>query len=100
MADVISQTVMNAVFCVLGFLLMFMLNSITASIKDLRAADARLADSIVKLSEALASFQCVVAGQYVTNERLERLENALFRKLDRIEDQAAHRQSRRVDDDD
>lgn len=87
MSDALDQTVMNAIFAVLGFLLMFMLNSITASIKELRAADARLADSIAKLTEALAGFQVVVAGQYVTNERLERLETALFRKLDRIEDQ-------------
>lgn len=48
-------------------------------LKDLERADKQLSGKVTEL-------QILVAGQYVKKESFDKLSNALFSKLDRIED--------------
>jgi hypothetical protein len=49
------------------------------SLKELRCTDKELANKV-------ASIEVLVAGQYVKRDELDRSLDALFKKLDRIED--------------
>lgn len=49
-----------------------------ASLADLRSADSRL-------TEKVQSIEVLVAGNYVRREDLDKMTDALFKKLDRIE---------------
>lgn len=49
------------------------------SVRDLQDADKRLADKV-------SSIEVLVAGNYVKRDDLDKSVDAIFRKLDRIED--------------
>ena len=49
------------------------------SVRDLQDADKRLADKV-------SSIEVLVAGNYVKRDDLDKSVEAIFRKLDRIED--------------
>lgn len=48
------------------------------SLRDLRDADKELAEKVSKI-------EVLVAGEYVKHDDLDRLSDAIFKKLDRIE---------------
>jgi hypothetical protein len=54
------------------------LKVIWEALKDLQVADTQLATKVGQI-------EVLVAGQYVKREEMERLTNAIFTKLDRIE---------------
>lgn len=74
-----DQTIINWVLAGFGGLVGFLLNSVWQAVKDLQTADKELA---TKVSE----IEVLVAGAYVKKDELTSSVNALFAKLDRIED--------------
>ncbi len=73
-----SQTAINVLFALAGFLGAWVLNSLRDSIASLHKSDAELA---VKVQ----SIEVLVAGTYVKRDELERIAQALFAKLDKID---------------
>lgn len=73
-----SQTLLNLLFAVAGSLAGWVLKNVHEAVKDLQTADTAL-------SEKVHSIDVLVAGQYVRRSDLEKLTDALFRKLDIIE---------------
>ena len=73
------QVLFNIVIGLLGTIGGWLLNTMWSSLKDLQAADARLAEKV-------SAIEVLVAGQYVTREEFTTTMNALFLKLDRIQD--------------
>jgi hypothetical protein len=57
----------------------WVLNTIWGSLKDLQTADKALVDKV-------ASIEVLVAGRYVTRDEFNTSLNAIFSKLDRIQD--------------
>ena len=76
---ILDQTIVNWLLGGFGALIGFLLNSVWQSVKDLQNSDKALADKV-------ASIEVLVAGAYVKREELVSLSNALFSKLDKIED--------------
>jgi len=74
-----DQTIINWILAGFGGLVGFLLNSVWQAVKDLQTADKELA---TKVSE----IEVLVAGAYVKKDELTSSVNALFAKLDRIED--------------
>lgn len=64
---------------IIGVLGGIVLKTFSDSLKTLQAADGQLADKVQRI-------EVLVAGQYVTNNDLEKLSTALFHKLDKISD--------------
>lgn len=75
----VAQELFNWLLGGFGALMGFLLNSVWQTVKDLQAADA-------KLGEKVASIEVLVAGDYVRKDEFVTMTNALFAKLDRIED--------------
>lgn len=55
------------------------LKTMWESLRELRTADQ-------ELSNKVGAIEVLVAGQYIKRDEFDRLSNALFKKLDRIED--------------
>lgn len=72
------QTLFNVAVALAGFLGGWVLNNIKSSLDALHVADQ-------SLSEKVQSMEILVAGTYVKRDDVEKLANALFAKLDRIE---------------
>jgi hypothetical protein len=64
---------------IVGFLGGWVLNSLKESLKALQEADG-------VLSKEVQSIQVLVVGQYMKREEVERFIQAVFHKLDKIED--------------
>lgn len=73
-----TQTAINVSFGLTGLLGGWVLKFLHGELKALQVADTALT---VKVQ----SIEVLVAGEYVKREQLERMEEALFKKLDRIE---------------
>lgn len=73
------QVLFNIVMGVMGVFFGWLLNAAWTSLKELQKADA-------KLAEKVASIEVLVAGQYVTREEFSVAINAIFVKLDKIQD--------------
>lgn len=73
------QTIFNIVAGVAGFFGAFLMKIHWDSIKDLRSAHD-------KLSKRHVEIEVLVAGQYAKRDEVEKLGEAIFRKLDRIEE--------------
>jgi len=73
-----DQTLINWLLGGFGALIGFLLNAVWQAVKDLQTNDK-------EITEKVASIEVLVAGQYVHTTELERLSNALFAKLDKIE---------------
>jgi len=73
------QVLFNIVIGLLGTIGGWLLNTMWSSLKDLQAADT-------KLAEKVSAIEVLVAGQYVTREEFTTTMNAMFMKLDRIQD--------------
>lgn len=73
-----AQTAFNMVVGLVAFLGGWVLNSLKDSIKSLQSTDSELADKVQHI-------EVLVAGSYVKRDDLEKLSDALFNKLDKIE---------------
>ena len=74
-----DQTIINWLLAGFGGLIGFLLNAVWQAVKDLQAADKVLADKV-------GSIEVLVAGAYVKKDEFTSQMNALFAKLDKIED--------------
>jgi len=73
-----AQTAINLAFALVGVLGGWILNSLRDSIKTLHEQDGQLADKVQEI-------EVLVAGAYVKRDEMEKLSDAIFKKLDRIE---------------
>lgn len=73
------QVLFNIVIGILSAMGGWMLNTMWNSLKDLQSADT-------KLAEKVGAIEVLVAGQYVTRDEFTATMNALFLKLDKIQD--------------
>ena len=74
-----SQTLINYIIALVGFLGGWVLKVLWDSINELRAVDSNLIDKV-------AAIEVMVAGSYITRDEFQRTITAMFAKLDRIED--------------
>ena len=72
------QTLFNVAVALAGALAGWVLNNIKSSMDALHVADQQL-------SEKVQAIEILVAGTYVKRDDVDKLANALFAKLDRIE---------------
>jgi len=74
-----DQALVNWLMAGFGGLIGFLLNVVWQSVKDLQKADRVLA-------ERVGEIEVLVAGSYITKTDFTQVTDAIFRKLDRIED--------------
>lgn len=74
-----DQTIINWLLAGFGGLIGFLLNAVWQAVKDLQKADK-------DLTAKVAEIEVLVAGAYVKKDDLSKLSDAIFAKLDRIED--------------
>jgi len=73
-----DQALINWMMGGFGAAIAFILRVVWEGLRELQKADLELASRVNEV-------QLVVAGQYVKREDMERIQAALFAKLDRIE---------------
>ena len=73
------QTLFNIAGGLVGFLGGWWMKVLHESVRDLQDADKRLVDKV-------SSIEVLVAGNYVKRDDFDKSVEAIFRKLDRIED--------------
>lgn len=73
-----DQALINWMMGGFGAAIAFILRVVWEGLRELQKADLELAARVNEV-------QLVVAGQYVKREDLEKIQDALFKKLDRIE---------------
>lgn len=74
-----DQTIVNWMLAGFGGLIGFLLNAVWQAVKDLQKADT-------ELTKKVSEIEVLVAGAYVKKDDIDKLSNAIFAKLDRIED--------------
>lgn len=74
-----EQNLLNWAFGIINLILGAFIKAMWDSYKDLKKADAALADKV-------NSIEVLVAGQYVKRDDFDRVANAIFVKLDKISD--------------
>lgn len=74
-----DQTLINWLLGGFGALIGFLLNAVWQAVKDLQASDTKLADKV-------AEIEILVAGDYLRRDDFQHTVEALFKKLDKIED--------------
>lgn len=74
-----DQVIINWLFGLFSMLIGFLLRTIWQAVKDLQTADKELTDKV-------SAIEVLVAGQYVKHIDFNRVSDAMFKKLDRIED--------------
>ncbi len=74
-----DQALVNWMLAGFGGLIGFLLNVVWQAVKDLQNADKILADRVSEI-------EVLVAGSYITKTDFTNVTDAIFRKLDRIED--------------
>ncbi len=74
-----DQTIINWLLAGFGALIGFLLNAVWQTVKDLQTADKALAEKV-------GNIEVLVAGAYVKKGEFTQSINALFAKLDKIED--------------
>ena len=74
-----DQTIVNWLLAGFGGLIGFLLNAVWQAVKDLQKAD-------MDLTKKVSEIEVLVAGAYVKKDDIDKLSNAIFAKLDRIED--------------
>jgi F0F1-type ATP synthase membrane subunit b/b' len=75
----VDQTIINWLLAGFGTLIGFLLNAVWQAVKDLQTADKVLAEKV-------SNIEVLVAGAYVKKDEFTQSINALFAKLDKIED--------------
>lgn len=79
-----SQTLLNILFGLVAFFGGIWVRGIADSLKDLKKVDNDLAEKV-------QGIEILVAGKYTTREEMEKLSEAIFKKLDRIEGKLDHK---------
>lgn len=79
-----AQVLFNGAISLIGALGGWWLKAMWDAVKDLQTTDRILADKV-------ASIEVLVAGQYVRRDEFDRLVDALFRKLDKIQDKLSEK---------
>lgn len=74
-----DQALVNWLLAGFGGLIGFLLNVVWQAVKDLQKADK-------VLEERVGEIEVLVAGSYITRTDFTNVTDAIFRKLDRIED--------------
>jgi hypothetical protein len=74
-----EQSIINWLLTGFGALIGFLLNAVWQAVKDLQIADKAL-------TEKVGQIEVLVAGNYLRREDFEHTIEALFKKLDKIED--------------
>ena len=74
-----DQTIVNWLLAGFSALIGFLLNAVWQAVKDLQNADKVLAEKV-------GNIEVLVAGAYVRKDEFMSQMNALFAKLDKIED--------------
>ena len=74
-----DQNIINWLLASFGALIGFLLKAVWQAVKDLQTADKELADRVGEI-------EVLVAGSYITKTAFTSVTDAIFRKLDRIED--------------
>lgn len=80
-----TQTVINTLIATIGFLFGWLLKAVRESIRDLQTEHKNLTNSDKQLSDKVQAIEILVVGNYVKHDDLEKLRDAIFFKLDRIE---------------
>ena len=70
---------MNIAIGVMCSIFGWLLKTVWESVKDLQYADKSLAEKVTQI-------ELLVAGSYIKRDEIQVLHDALFRKLDKIED--------------
>ena len=78
MQEIDPQWLFNGLFTIIGTLGGWLLNNIRDAIRDLQRQDA-------DLSAKVQGMEVLVAGNYVKREDMDKMLDAVFRKLDKIE---------------
>jgi len=73
-----AQMIINILLGLSAFFGGIWVRGIADSMKELKKTDSELAEKVQKI-------EVLVAGDYVKREEMEKLGDALFKKLDRIE---------------
>lgn len=73
-----TQTIINSLLALVAFFGGVWVRGLSDSMKALQVTDKELVDKV-------QSIELLVAGKYVPREELKAFEEALFKKLDRIE---------------
>lgn len=71
------QMIFNILIGLISAMLGWWLNTVWASVNELRRADRELAEKV-------ASIEVLVAGEYVTRDEFNNVMSQVFNKLDRI----------------
>lgn len=79
-----DQSIFNIVIGIAGMLGGWWMKAMWEAVKDLKTADQELANQVSDL-------KVLVAGDYVRREMFDRLSDAIFVKLDRIENKLDHK---------
>lgn len=74
-----DQTIINWLLAGFGALIGFLLNAVWQAVKDLQNADKVIAEKV-------GSIEVLVAGAYVKKDEFAHTIEALFNKLNKIED--------------
>lgn len=74
-----DQSLINWLLGGFGALIGFLLNAVWQAVKDLQSADKQLVEKVSQI-------EVLVAGAYVKKDEFMSQMNALFAKLDKIED--------------
>lgn len=74
-----DQTIINWMLAGFGALIGFLLKAVWQAVKDLQSADTKLAAKV-------ADIEILVAGDYLRRDDFAHTVEALFKKLDKIED--------------
>ena len=74
-----DQTIVNWLLGGFGALIGFFLNAVWQAVRDLQAADTKLASKVSEI-------EILVAGDYLRRDDFTHTVEALFKKLDKIED--------------
>jgi hypothetical protein len=74
-----GQSIINWLLASFGALIGFLLNAVWQAVKDLQVADKEMADKVGQI-------EVLVAGNYLRRDDFEHTIEALFKKLDKIED--------------
>jgi len=74
-----DQTIINWLLAGFGALIGFLLNAVWQAVKDLQNADKQLVEKVSQI-------EVLVAGDYLRRDDFTHTIEALFKKLDKIED--------------
>jgi len=74
-----SQDLLNWLFAAFGAMISWAFKTLYDAMKELQKTDHELAEKV-------QSIELLVAGQYIKRTDLEKISDAIFVKLDRIED--------------